>query len=221
MISHKQRNTAEFPRGIPCRVIPPRILHKETQQENKTICKEARPHRPSCEYLADSTRKPTRCPQGTRFHYCARWSTFFFFNFAAEGRVKFTKPLSTRARMEPADRTWYTEGRVASISIRFFVSHGLEKHVSQALEEMCLNLTELFHITLFFFTVFVVFLATSHLFLTATRVWAWAAVKLPNFIFVVKLFSTTPVQKEKYTVYEKEKNDVYMKISVFHECLLV
>ena len=131
--------------------------------------------------------------------------------------------------MEPADRTWYTEGRVSSISRRFFPSHGLEKHVSQALEEMCLNLPELFHITSFIFTVFVLFLATSHLFLTATRVWAWAAVKLPNFIFVVKLFSTTPVQKksmsvyekEKNSVYEKEKNDVYMKISVFHECLLV
>ena len=71
--------------------------------------------------------------------------------------------------MEPADRMWYTEGRVASISKLFFASHGLEKHVSQALEEMCLNLLELFHITSFIFTVFVVFVATSHLFLTATR----------------------------------------------------
>ena len=65
-----------------------------------------------------------------------------------------------RARMEPASRTSYTEGRVASISKRFFASYGLEKYVSQALEEMCLNLLELFHITSFIFTVFVVFLAT-------------------------------------------------------------
>ena len=73
-----------------------------------------------------------------------------------------------RARMEPANRTWYTEGRLASISKLFFASHGLKKYVSQALKEMCLNLLELFHITSFIFTVFVVFLATSHLFLTAT-----------------------------------------------------
>ena len=78
------------------------------------------------------------------------------------------KPFSTRARMEPANRTWYTEGRVASISKRFFASYGLEKYVSQALDEMCLNLLELFHITSFIFTVFGVFLATFHLFLTAT-----------------------------------------------------
>ena len=107
--------------------------------------------------------------------------------------------------MEPADRTWYTEGRVPSISKRLFASHGLEKYVSQALEEMCLERPELFHITSFIFTVFVVFLATSHLFLTATRVWAWAAVKLPNFIFVVKLFSTTPVPKKKVCLYMKRR----------------
>ena len=70
--------------------------------------------------------------------------------------------------MEPANRTWHTEGRVVSISKRFFASYGLEKYVSEALDEMCLNLLELFHITSFIFTVFGVFLATSHLFLTAT-----------------------------------------------------
>ena len=100
--------------------------------------------------------------------FCVYRASFFLFNFAAEGHVRFTKPFSTRARMEPTDRTWYTEGKVASISKQFFASHGLEKHVSQALEEMCLNLPESFHITLFIFTVFVAFLATSHLFLTAT-----------------------------------------------------
>ena len=50
-ISHKQRNTAEFVR-IPCfRVVPPRILHKESPQEIKKLCKEARPRRPSSEFL--------------------------------------------------------------------------------------------------------------------------------------------------------------------------
>ena len=74
MISHKQRNTAEFLR-IPCfRVDPPGIFHKESPQEIKNICKEARPHRPSSEYLADSARKSTRGPQDTKFH-CARVST--------------------------------------------------------------------------------------------------------------------------------------------------
>ena len=40
MISHKQRNTAEFLR-IPCfRVVSPGILHKESPREIKKICKE-------------------------------------------------------------------------------------------------------------------------------------------------------------------------------------
>ena len=74
MISHKQRNTAEFLR-IPCfRVDPPGIFHKESPQEIKKICKEARPHRLPSEYLADSARKSTRGPQETKFH-CARVST--------------------------------------------------------------------------------------------------------------------------------------------------
>ena len=74
-ISHKQRNTAEFVR-IPCFrvVVPPRILHKESPQEIKKLCKEARPRRPSSEYFADSARKSTRCLQETKFH-CARVST--------------------------------------------------------------------------------------------------------------------------------------------------
>ena len=73
-ISHKQRNTAELLR-IPCfRVVPPGILRKESPQEIKKLCKEARPHRPSSEYLADSARKFTRCLQETKFH-CARVST--------------------------------------------------------------------------------------------------------------------------------------------------
>ena len=63
-----------FYRRIAFRIVPPGILHKETPQENKKICKEARPHRPSCEYLADFARKSTRCPQGTKLH-CARVST--------------------------------------------------------------------------------------------------------------------------------------------------
>ena len=70
-ISHKQRNIAEFLR-MPCfRVVPPGILHKESPQEIKNICKEARPHRQSSEYLADSARKSTRYLQETKFH-CAR-----------------------------------------------------------------------------------------------------------------------------------------------------
>ena len=81
MISHKQRNTAEFLRRIypsfrvagwpPWNLI---ILHKETPQEKIYICKEARPHRPSCEYLADSARTSARCLQETKFH-SARVST--------------------------------------------------------------------------------------------------------------------------------------------------
>ena len=38
------------------------------------ICKEARPHRPSSEYLTDSARKSPRCLQETTFH-CARVPT--------------------------------------------------------------------------------------------------------------------------------------------------
>ena len=74
MISHKQRNTAEFLR-IPCfRIVPPGIFHKESPQEIKKRCKEARPHRPSSEYLDDFARKFTRGLQETKFH-CARVST--------------------------------------------------------------------------------------------------------------------------------------------------
>ena len=144
----------------------------------------------------------------------ALWANFtctgpaFFYLISRPHKIYETFQYA-RARMEPADRTWYnTERRVASISKRFFASHGLEKHVSQAVEKMCLNLPELFHITPFMFTVFVLFLATSHLFLTATRVWAWAAVKLPNFI--VKLFSTMLVQKKKYVcMYMKRRRTMY------------
>ena len=68
LVSHKQRNTAEFLRRIPFRVGPPEILRKETPQEIKKICKQARPHRPSCKYLADSARKSTRCLQETKSH---------------------------------------------------------------------------------------------------------------------------------------------------------
>ena len=60
MISHKQRNTDKFLSEDACRVVPPRISHKGTPQEIKKICKEARPHLPSCEYLPDSARKSTR-----------------------------------------------------------------------------------------------------------------------------------------------------------------
>ena len=73
-ISHKQTNTAEFLR-IPCfRVVHLGIFCKESPQEIQKLCKEARPHRPSSEYLADSARKSTRGPQETKFHF-ARVST--------------------------------------------------------------------------------------------------------------------------------------------------
>ena len=66
-ISHKQTNTAEFLR-IPCfRVVHPGIFCKESPQEIQKLCKEARPHRPSSEYLADSARKSTRGPQKMNF----------------------------------------------------------------------------------------------------------------------------------------------------------
>ena len=64
------------------------------------------------------------------------------------------------ARMEPADRTRYIEGRLASISKRFFALHGLEKHVSRTVERLCLNPHELFYIASYF-TRTVIFLRYS------------------------------------------------------------
>ena len=47
-----------------------RILHKESPQEIQKLCKQARTHPTSCDFLADSTR----CLQETKFH-SARGST--------------------------------------------------------------------------------------------------------------------------------------------------
>ena len=63
-ISHIQRNTAEFFRIPKLRTTYFRILHKKSTQETQTLCKQARPHRTSCDFLADSTR----CLQETKFH---------------------------------------------------------------------------------------------------------------------------------------------------------
>ena len=56
------------------RRIPFWNLAQGNSTRNKKICKQARPHRPSCEYLADSAGKSTRCLQETKFH-SARMST--------------------------------------------------------------------------------------------------------------------------------------------------
>ena len=67
--------------------------------------------------------------------------SFLKFASASEGCGKIRKPFGARAAsMEPADRTRYIEGRLTSISKRFFVLHGLEKHISQTLEELCLGI---------------------------------------------------------------------------------